>query len=873
MAAWTTSGAPNVSDVNGLFKYTNGYAISKWHLKHGAYNLTDISAQWSTSPALILSQEEPGAPGVKWKKHVKQVKYRKGTSQVSEIKEFWLPVLFEGDPVRWLASKIFYLPSFGHGTNTTQALSATRRIFFLPLIASNSTIADVIRVGEMGNSSNINLFSPKLNNNTAATGSNAGTFVASYGDYDYYWQDTDSNPEFVKGEVSGTGATVTSSSSVGNPFVNTIFVGNKTGYKAVNNQKIAQLYTFNQLTVAGKTITKDSPFTDSEGTQNHFYSEFAVSVGKLSPDPDSFIGKVPVVVDSTTQGLIQGWKKVSQIIPVKPTSTPLYAPNAVSSLPLYMGAYSSLWQQNIAGFTKYTGLSDWQSNGEVTFAENMWIIYPTYFVGVDKLPKGEDAAKANWFASLANIKFPTNGQHFGIFNNATDANAWVAYWNALLLVKQSSEIKPVKGRIFVVSQKYSDSWEISFNPDGLSGLVSQNSLLANVNQGAAPTVVTDEDVDVTANPDAADAANGDAGAGGAFRVTMQYAVNTVTKKNVNLLIKQLMANEKLTFTQTKEKFIAEFIKARTAYRVAQGTPLPEAQAIANARAATIFANASPNTNPGGAGNAGAPPPPSTIRIPIVRGLIGYQPPPSALGDSPQLVQKYQYTQLSTNASGAEVQTLVPTERRFVFPFVPKDVTYSNLSSVWTEINRTGRHPIVDWTGFQLLKVSFTFELVARTSTDIAQPRDGFGLYFSVDEQINILRQMATAPYPVSFLNMDTFFSKELRYPLYTQGRGVEFVITDFAVQSVQRTVSSGGTETTSIQPNQISRASCTITLQECPIEQVDIISIPKITVCSKDKCPAPTCKEPCTEKPREFVLQSPLFAVDTTPAAEPATGG
>ena len=864
MAAWTTSSAPTTPNVIGTFSYTNGYAISKWHERHTAWNEEDISAQWSTSPALILSEQEPNNPGVRWKKHVRQVKYNAGTSQQVEVKEFWLPLLFEGDPTYWLKAKKIKYPAYGEGSNT-DGLAIAKRVFFLPVIGGNSSITDAIRIGTVATGYSITAYSPSLNNNSVATGTNPGTFVSSYGGFDYYWLDTISNPIVVTGTVSGNGGTLVSTGSTQHPFLNTVFVGNKTGYKATGKaigRKIAQLYTFNQVTVSGKTINKNTPFTDSAGTANHFYSEFAVNVGQLSPDPESFIGKVPIVVHNDVHQKIQGWKKNSQVVPVKPTSTAIYPANALNSLPVYMSAYASLWSQNIAGFTKYSGIGDWSSTSGVTMNENYHIVYPTYFVGVDKNPKGEDAAKANWFAALANISFPKTGEHFGIFDNETDANAWVAYFNNLLKVKQASTVEPVNGYIFVQGQQWTDGWPILFNPDGLVGIVSQNALLANIGQNASPADA-DEDIDVTDNPDAPDAGNGDAGAGGPFRVTMQYAVNTVTKANVNLLIKQLMANEKLTFAQTKAKFMAAFIKARTAYRVSQGTPLPEAKAIANARATTIFANADPNANAGGTGNTENPPPPATIRIPIVRGLIGYQPPPSALGNSPQLVQKYQYTRVSTNESGTEVQTLVPTQRRFIFPFAPKDISYSNLSSVWTEINRTGRTPVVDWTGFQLLKVSFTFELVARTATDISQPRDGFGLNFSIDEQINTLRQMATAPYPVSFLNMDTFFSKELRYPLYTKGRGVEFVITDFAVQSVQRTGSSSGAGNESIQPNQISRASCTITLQECPIEQVDIISIPKITICGKDKCPPATCKEPCTEKPREFVLGSPLLAVDT----------
>jgi hypothetical protein len=187
---------------------------------------------------------------------------------------------------------------------------------------------------------------------------------------------------------------------------------------------------------------------------------------------------------------------------------------------------------------------------------------------------------------------------------------------------------------------------------------------------------------------------------------------------------------------------------------------------------------------------------------------------------------------------------------YEFPFTPREITYSGLGSTWTEIARAGNFPIVDWQSYQLLKISFNFDVVDRTNLPGTKEHNGFGLEVSVDGQLNVLRRMALAPYPVSFLNMDEIMSKELRYPLFTKGRGVEFVINDFTITSVQRT--SGA------QSN-ISRASCSITLQEIPIENANIVYMPPITPCKPKSCPPPTIckKEPCINN-STFLLQSSL---------------
>ena len=214
----------------------------------------------------------------------------------------------------------------------------------------------------------------------------------------------------------------------------------------------------------------------------------------------------------------------------------------------------------------------------------------------------------------------------------------------------------------------------------------------------------------------------------------------------------------------------------------------------------------------------------TIRINVVRGLPGYRPdirPTASVAGQPELVQTFSV--ISDNENTNE-----PQLRRFVFPFVPREVNYSGIGTQWMEIPRSGNYPIVDWTGFNLLKISFNFDIVDETFKGI----QGFGLNYSCEKQITTLREMAQTPYPVTFLNMDKFMQNEVRWPLLSSGRGVEFVINEFSVSAVQRT--GGGTIRDGTDSNQISRATCSMTLQEIPIETVDIVQMPAIKPCKKN---------------------------------------
>lgn len=241
------------------------------------------------------------------------------------------------------------------------------------------------------------------------------------------------------------------------------------------------------------------------------------------------------------------------------------------------------------------------------------------------------------------------------------------------------------------------------------------------------------------------------------------------------------------------------------------------------------------TESGASDSSGDGNPTTTIRINVVRGLPGYRQGirEATIPGVPELVQTYEVYKDGVTAGNTK-------PRRFQFPFVPREVNYSGIGTRWTEIERTGNYPIVDWNGFQLLKISFNFDIVDRRF----EANTGYGLFFSCEDQITRLREMAQTPYPVTFLNMDKFMSDDVRWPTLVKTRGMEFVIAEFTVTAVQRTPAKGLAGSASV-PNQISRATCSMTLQEIPIENVSIVQMPPIRPCKK-KCtdiPPPTREE------------------------------
>ncbi len=200
---------------------------------------------------------------------------------------------------------------------------------------------------------------------------------------------------------------------------------------------------------------------------------------------------------------------------------------------------------------------------------------------------------------------------------------------------------------------------------------------------------------------------------------------------------------------------------------------------------------------GGSGGATVPTPTMT-RI-AVRTPYGYVAPAdhNHTGDRAEIVQSYKAFLNGQMADKIE---------RFQFPVTPNNISYSGLGSRWIEVPRKGYFPIVEWADWVLMKVQFDFLL--------AHEMDG--LFNDVSEYIEQLRRMAQRPQPVSVYGLDQLFKLQIKRAQIT-GKAMQFVIADFSVKSVARTINHGDKEITSAQ--------CSMTLQEITIEEMEIINM------------------------------------------------
>jgi len=157
-----------------------------------------------------------------------------------------------------------------------------------------------------------------------------------------------------------------------------------------------------------------------------------------------------------------------------------------------------------------------------------------------------------------------------------------------------------------------------------------------------------------------------------------------------------------------------------------------------------------------------------------------------------------------------LSTIQDQPYEFFFPYAPIDVQYSNMAAEWTEINRPGRTPLIDYSQSKLLDVSFNF-LVARP---------GDGITYSVDDDLVTLRYMASSKRTVSVFGMDGMLTNPFQIPGQPSrtSSGFFFHITDFTVRSVRRN-----------KDNQITAAECSITLREVNNPDIGVVRFPAIT--------------------------------------------
>lgn len=191
----------------------------------------------------------------------------------------------------------------------------------------------------------------------------------------------------------------------------------------------------------------------------------------------------------------------------------------------------------------------------------------------------------------------------------------------------------------------------------------------------------------------------------------------------------------------------------------------------------------------------------------VRGNYGLISPGQQPSSEPQMVQYYK-----------RGSSIIQEPDRHIFLPKPNQINYENIGSEWTEIERVGRIPLVDWKNFRLMKISFQF-LVLPTST---YRLGAFGetadeqITLSIDDQLERLRNMAARPYPVILYGFDDLLTNSSPFVM-SSGAGVQFVITDFRISSLLRTPEGA-----------INRATCDVSMQEVPIEYINIVSFPKL---------------------------------------------
>jgi hypothetical protein len=237
-----------------------------------------------------------------------------------------------------------------------------------------------------------------------------------------------------------------------------------------------------------------------------------------------------------------------------------------------------------------------------------------------------------------------------------------------------------------------------------------------------------------------------------------------------------------------------------------------------------------------------PPTPTPVKTKVkIKAPFGYIEPPKVRTGRPHLYQTFpavpDYKGKLPDAGASAGRALTEV---FYFPYTPNNVQYSGLGSTWTELPRTGDFPIVEWSNYNLLKISFEFLIAAeRTETGGAVVPDG--MFIHVEDQIEKLRKMAQRPFPVSVYGWDNLLRVAIRRAADT-GRPLEFVIADLQISAIRRTSDSTN--------SRIAAASVKLTLQEKPVELVKVANF-KLPVIAPT--PAPPTKKTTTPPPGTVV--------------------
>lgn len=213
------------------------------------------------------------------------------------------------------------------------------------------------------------------------------------------------------------------------------------------------------------------------------------------------------------------------------------------------------------------------------------------------------------------------------------------------------------------------------------------------------------------------------------------------------------------------------------------------------------------------------PTPAVTKV-VVRAPFGYSKPPSKAPDTrPQIVQNYvDYVKDASTVDGYKERS---GQDIFHFPYTPNNISYSGLGSEWTNIDRQGNYPLVEWAKWQLMRVEIEF-LLAEDRVVPGGAKVPDGIYVSVQNRLNTLRRMSQRQAAVSVFNLDDLFRVQVRRAAKT-GKPMQFVIADLNVTATRRSMDSIEKE--------ITAATVKLTLQEIPIENVTIVKMspPKLT--------------------------------------------
>jgi hypothetical protein len=219
--------------------------------------------------------------------------------------------------------------------------------------------------------------------------------------------------------------------------------------------------------------------------------------------------------------------------------------------------------------------------------------------------------------------------------------------------------------------------------------------------------------------------------------------------------------------------------------------------------------------------------PVVSKIVTVRLGRSYETPkalsPLSTGDEDTKPQMIQYVANQPVRSAEDLNNGLPLDYKadpssnfsslkFVFPYIPSDVQYSSLSSVWTEIPRGYNYPFLDWSSFQRMKVSFSL-IVASTRLEPGGAIVPDGMDTSVDEKLNVLRLMFQTKQPITIYNMDSLLTNtndELSL------QPTQFVMTDLTIEAIRRQKEP---------PQRITTAQVNITLLEIIVESTSILNI------------------------------------------------